>query len=87
MACRSEQYSGSTGKGVPWFNWAGLAGGNVETFYEPASLPDIVGIVQDAQAARSARATKRRSRPEARGFALWEADGHSRISPTRQTSW
>src|SRR5439155_25212183 len=27
------------------------AGGNVETFYEPTSLPDIVGIVQDAQAA------------------------------------
>ena len=68
MACRSEQYSGSTGKGVPWFNWAGLAGGNVETFYEPASLPDIVGIVQDAQAARSARATKRRSRPEGKGI-------------------
>lgn len=49
MACRSEQYS--RGTTTRWFNWAGLAGGNVETFHEPASLPDIVSIVQDAQAA------------------------------------
>ena len=51
MTCRSEQYSGSTTR-RSWTNWATLAGGNVETFHEPASLPDIVHIVQDAQAAR-----------------------------------
>src|SRR5262245_18946436 len=52
MACRSEQYSGSKASGIPWSNWAVLAGGRVDAFYEPASLPDIVGIVQDAEAAQ-----------------------------------
>jgi hypothetical protein len=51
LACRSEQYSGSTIKELPWSNWAELAGGIVETFYEPGSLADIVRVVQDAQAA------------------------------------
>jgi hypothetical protein len=51
LACRSEQYSGSITNGYSWSNWAGLAGGNVETFYEPGSLADIVRVVQDAQAA------------------------------------
>jgi hypothetical protein len=51
MACRSEQYSGSKSSGTSWSNWAELAGGRVDAFYEPASLGDIVGIVQDAEAA------------------------------------
>jgi len=51
MACPSERNSGSTTNGVPWVNWAGLAGGNVETFHVPASLADVVRIVQDAEAA------------------------------------
>ena len=50
MACRSEQYLGSQSSGKPWSNWAELAGGRVDTFYEPVSLGDIVGIVQDAEA-------------------------------------
>jgi FAD binding domain/D-arabinono-1,4-lactone oxidase len=50
MTCRSEHYSGGTANRVPWSNWAELAGGLVDTHYEPASLADIVGIVQDADA-------------------------------------
>lgn len=49
MACRSAQYLGSTTT-RPWSNWAGLAGGNVETYHEPSALDEIVGVVQDAQA-------------------------------------
>jgi hypothetical protein len=48
MACRSERYSGATRNGIPWSNWAELAGGPVNAFYEPGSLADIVGVVQDA---------------------------------------
>jgi hypothetical protein len=51
MACRSDRYSGSTTRFRPWFNWAGLAGGSVNTYHEPRSLPDIVAVVQDAEAA------------------------------------
>src|SRR5205807_7841497 len=50
VACRTAQYSGTNKKNAPWSNWAELAGGKVEIFYEPGSLADIVGIVQDAQA-------------------------------------
>jgi hypothetical protein len=32
-------------------NWAELAGGRVEAFYEPESLAEIVGIVRDAESA------------------------------------
>jgi len=48
MACRSEQYSGGKSNSIPWSNWAELAGGQVDTFYEPGSLADVVGIVQDS---------------------------------------
>jgi hypothetical protein len=50
MACRSQQYSGGVSRGTTWSNWAELAGGPVETLFEPDSLADIVGIVQDAEA-------------------------------------
>jgi hypothetical protein len=50
MSCRSTQYAGTKSNGISWSNWAELAGGRVETFHEPGSLGDIVGIVQDAEA-------------------------------------
>jgi len=50
MACRSEQYSGGVSHGTNWSNWAELAGGRVDSFYEPGSVADIVGIIQDAEA-------------------------------------
>jgi hypothetical protein len=50
MSCRSTQYSGTKSNGTSWSNWAELAGGPVDTFYEPGSLGNIVGVVQDAEA-------------------------------------
>jgi hypothetical protein len=50
VACRSESFAGSASQ-TAWHNWIGLAGGPVTSFFEPASLGDIVGIVQDADAA------------------------------------
>jgi hypothetical protein len=47
LACHSVITTGE----FPWSNWADLAGGKVETFYEPGSLSDIVPVVQEAQAA------------------------------------
>jgi hypothetical protein len=50
MACRSEPYSGTVSSGTKWSNWAELAGGPVTSLFQPASLSDIVDIIQDAQA-------------------------------------
>ena len=51
MACPSEKFAGNTRRQEFWFNWAELAGGRVEAFHEPASLGDIVRVVQEAEAA------------------------------------
>jgi hypothetical protein len=51
MSCGSTRYSGGESANVAWSNWAGRAGGNIGTWSEPASLPDLVNVVQRAEAA------------------------------------
>lgn len=66
MPCPSDQPSANPLIATHWRNWAGLAGGTVELLHKPASLGELVRVVQDAEA------TGKRIRAVGSGWAFEE---------------